>query len=222
MLAARDRARLDALAAEIASMGSVAEVVELDVTSDVSVADAAARTHASGALDVIINNAGVYRQRVFLRLSPDEARRELEVNYFGAQRVVRALLPAMLERRQGTIVNVSSLLAAVPAATLANYCGSKAALSAWSHALRGELASQGVRVVVFMPSHTATESTTRFDGVYALPVEYTARQLADAIARAPRSTTASPVYRAFVRLAAIFPAWAERQINASTRALLHE
>lgn len=224
VLAARDRARLDALAAELRSMGAQAEVVELDVTCDESVARAAVQVRAGGPLDVIVNNAGVCVQRVFMRSSLDAARRELEVNYFGAQRVVRALLPALLERGQGTIVNVSSLLGAVPTATLANYCGSKAALAAWSHALRGELAEQGVRVVVFMPSHTATEGVaeTRFDGVYALPVDYTARQLADAIARAPRSATASPVFRAFVRLAAIFPGWAERQVNASTRALLHE
>lgn len=224
VLAARDRARLDALAAEIRGGGGHAEVVELDVTCDDSVARATAEALAAGPLDVLVNNAGICQQRVFLQQSLDDARRELEVNYFGAQRVTRALLPAMLARGRGTIVNVSSLLGAVPTATLANYCGSKAALSAWSHALRGEVASQGVRVVVFMPSHTATEgvAATRFDGVYALPVDYTARQLADAIARAPRSATASPVFRAFVRLAAIFPAWAERQINASTRALLSE
>ncbi|MFV8753138.1 SDR family NAD(P)-dependent oxidoreductase [Nannocystaceae bacterium ST9] len=223
VLAARDLDRLRALAAEIAALGGRAEVVELDVSSDDSVARAAAEILAVGPLDVLINNAGVFQQRLFLDQDPAWARHEMEVNYFGAQRVARAILPAMLERRSGTLVNVASLLAAVPGATVANYCGTKAALVAWSHALRGEVERQGVRVVVFMPSHTATEAAlenTRFDGVYALPVDYTAAQLVRASERAPRSMAASPVFRLFLRLAAVFPGWAERQMNASTRALL--
>lgn len=223
ILAARDLDRLHAVAREVASLGVSAQVVELDVVSDASVEAAATEILAAGPLDAIVNNAGVFQQCVFLRQDPDWARHEMEVNYFGAQRVARALLPAMIEQRHGTIVNVSSLLAAVPGATIANYCGTKAALNAWSHALRGEIERHGVRVVVFMPSHTATEQamdTTRFDGVYALPVEYTAKQLVEATERAPRSTAASPVFRMFLRLAAIFPAWAERRMNASTRALL--
>ncbi len=223
VLAARDLDRLHEAAREVEAAGSVAQVVELDVTSDASVERAAEEILAEGPLDVLINNAGVFQQRVFLEQDPAWARHEMDVNYFGAQRVTRALLPAMARRRSGTIVSVSSLLGAIPAATVANYCGTKAALNAWSHALRGEVERHGVRVVVFMPSHTATEhamEATRFDGVYALPVDYTAKQLVRATERAPRSMAASPVFRMFLRLAAVFPAWAERQMNASTRAML--
>jgi hypothetical protein len=78
-------------------------------------------------------------------------------------------------------------------------------------------------MVVFMPSHTARDealATTRFDGVPALPVDYTVRQLLQAIDRAPPSMAASPVFRMFLRLAGIFPRWGERQMAASTRALV--
>jgi short-subunit dehydrogenase len=223
VLAARSESELDALARAIDELGGTAEVLSLDVSDDASVADGIARTLAHGPVDALVNNAGVFDQRPFLAQDPAWQRHEMDVNYFGAQRVTRAVLPAMIRRGTGTIVNVSSLVGAIPCPTVANYCGTKAALNAWSHALRGEVARHGVRVVVFMPSHTATEqalASTRFDGVPALPVDYTAAQLVKALDRAPRSFAASPVFRMFLRLAGIFPAWAERQMAASTKALL--
>ena len=143
-------------------------------------------------------------------------------NFFGAQRVTRAVLPSMLSRRSGTIVNVASLLGAIPCPTAANYGATKAALINWSHALRGEVDRHGVRVVVFLPSHTATEQAkqVRFDGVTSLPVDYVVTQLLRATDRAPRSFAASPVFRAFLRLAGLFPGWAERQMRRSTESLL--
>jgi short-subunit dehydrogenase len=223
VLAARNEGELQTLAAEIVTAGGAAEVLAMDVTDDASAATAMARALTAGPIDVLVNNAGVFDQRPFLDQDAAWQRHEMDVNYFGAQRVTRAVLPSMMRRKSGTIVNVSSLVGAIPCPTVANYSGTKAALNAWSHALRGEVAQAGVRVVVFMPSHTDTEqarATTRFDGVPALPVDYTARQLVTAIDRAPRSFAASPVFRMFLRLAGLFPGWAERRMAASTRALL--
>lgn len=220
VLCARSRAALEALAREA---GERAEVAILDVTDDESVERALAEILARGPVDVLVNNAGVYEQQLFLAQDPAWQRREMEVNYFGALRVTRAVLPSMLARGRGTIVNVSSLIGAIPCPATASYCASKAALNAWTHALRGEVAHRGVRTVVFMPSHTATEEAqaTSYDGVYALPVEYVAAELVRAIDRAPRSTAASPVFRAFLRLAGLFPGWAERRVAGSTTRLVH-
>jgi short-subunit dehydrogenase len=224
VLAARDRAALAGVAARVREAGAHAQVVCMDVTDDASVSAAAREVLAVGPLDVLINNAGgAAAQSRFLDHATDSCSRELELNYFGAQRVTRAFLPAMLARGRGTIVNVSSLLAAVPCPSMANYCGAKAALNAWSHALRGEVEASGVRVVVFMPSHTDTAlgQSARFDGVYVLPVKYTAEQLVHAVGHTPRSMVTSPVFRSFVWLAGVFPGWAERRMAASTRALLN-
>jgi short-subunit dehydrogenase len=221
--AARSTAELEALAAEIGRAGGEAEILTLDVTSDASVDAAITEILARGPLDVLVNNAGIFDQRPFLAQDPAQRMREMDVNFFGAQRMTRAVLPAMIRRGQGTIVNVSSLVGAIPCPSVANYSATKAALNAWTHALRGEVAQHGIRMVVFMPSHTATEkalATTRFDGVPALPVDYAVRQLLLAIDRAPPSMAASPVFRMFLRLAGIFPRWGERQMAASTRALV--
>ncbi len=223
VLAARNEAALHEVATEVTSRGGKAEVLPMDVTDDRSVATAAERALAAGPIDALVNNAGVFDQRPFLDQDPAWQRHEMDVNFFGAQRVTRAILPSMIRRGAGTIVNVSSLVGAIPCPTVANYSGTKAALNAWSHALRGEVARFGVRVVVFMPSHTDTDkarTTTRFDGVPALPVEYTARQLVHALDRAPRTFAASPVFRMFLRMAGVFPTWAERRMAATTRELL--
>ncbi|HEY8121103.1 MAG TPA: SDR family NAD(P)-dependent oxidoreductase [Myxococcota bacterium] len=220
VLAGRDLVALESARREAAHFGVRAEALALDVIDDASVRDGVAQALDGGALDALVNNAGVFQQRLFLAQDAAWRRHELEVNYFGAQRVTAAALPAMIARGTGTIVNVSSLISAIPCPSVANYCGSKAALNAWSHALQGEVECHGVRVVVFLPSHTDTENArklTRFDGVPALGVEYTARQLVRALEKHPRQTAASPVFRAFLRLAGVFPRWAEGQIRASTK-----
>jgi short-subunit dehydrogenase len=223
VLAARNEDELREVAAAVDAAGGAPELLPLDVTEDDSVEQAIARALRAGPIDALINNAGVFGQCAFLEQDPAWRRREMEVNYFGALRVARAVLPSMIRRGSGTILNVTSLVGAIPCPSVANYSASKAALEAWSHALRGELSRFGVRVVVFMPSHTATAhatASTTFEGVPALPVDYTARQLVHALDRTPRRFAASPVFRMFLRLAGMFPAWAERQMAASTRKLL--
>lgn len=223
VLAARQREPLEVVAREALREGArSAQVVTLDITDEASVQAGAKDILAGGAVDALINNAGGCVQAPFMQRSAADCAHEIALNYLGAQHMTRALLPAMLSRGSGTILNVSSLLGAIPCPTTANYSAAKAALNAWSHALRGEIGAHGVRVVVFMPSHTDTEggSTARFDGVYVLPLEYTVGQLIHALDNEPRSYTASPVFRFFVWLAGVFPGWAERRMAESTRALL--
>jgi short-subunit dehydrogenase len=175
-----------------------------------------------GPCDIVVNNAGACVQAPYMTRDAASLREEMELNYWGAQRVTRAVLPSMLARGQGSIVNVSSLLGFVASATTCNYCGTKAALNAWTHALRGEVARHGIRVTVFVAPHTKTSAgeAAQFDGVTSLPVEYTAKELCAAIDRAPRQYAGSPVYRALLRLAGWFPVFMEQRLASSVERVL--
>jgi short-subunit dehydrogenase len=170
----------------------------------------------------LVNNAGLCEQGEFLAQSAATCRAEMELNYWGALRVTRALLPALIRRGVGTIVNVSSLVGSIASPTTANYGASKAALELWSYALRAELQRFGVRVSVFVAPHTDTEMGRRvhFAGVMSLPVSYTAGELARAIDRAPRKYAGSPVYRLLLWLARLFPVLMEKRVGATARTQL--
>ena len=222
VLAARDSDALEAVAREIRSQGGHAETLPLDLTDDVSVERAASALLATGPCDVLVNNAGYLDQREFLLRPTNTLSAEMDLNYWGAVRLTRALLPALIQRRSGVIVNVSSLLGSIASPTTANYCASKAALEAWTLALRAEVARFGIRMSIFVAPHTDTESGGRakFDGVVSLPVTYTARQLVRAIDRAPRKYAGSPVYRLLLGLARLFPAFMEGRVGSTARGQL--
>lgn len=222
VLAARSRVELESAASEIRARDGNAEVVVVDVSDDASVARMGREVLARGPVHVVVNNAGIYDQRTFLAQDAAYQHTEMEVNYFGAQRVTRAFLPAMIVQRDGLIVNVSSMLGAIACPTVANYSATKAALEAWTHALRGEVMQHGVHAMVFRPSHTDTEGAkaTAFDGVPLMRLDYTIAQMLKGMARRRRSFTVSPVFRFYLRLAGIFPAWGEKQMHKSTARLV--
>jgi short-subunit dehydrogenase len=224
ILVARGQPALEQVAALIRRAGGRAQAFALDVTSSASVSTTIERILADGPIDVLVNNAGVCHQCEFLPQSESRLREEIELNYFGALHMIRALLPSFIERRAGAIVNVSSLLGSAAAPTTANFSASKAALEAFSRGLRGELARFGIRVTVFVAPHTQTELGIRTDfrGVKSLPVAYVANELVRAIDRTPDCYAASPVYRLLLRLAAWFPRWMERQMVSSVQHLLRE
>jgi 3-oxoacyl-[acyl-carrier protein] reductase len=222
VLAARDASALEAVARQIQADGGRAEILPLDLTDDASVARAASALLAGGPCDVVVNNAGVCDQREFLLRPTDTLRAEMELNYWGAVRLTRAVLPSFIARGEGLIVNVSSLLGSVASPTTANYCASKAALEAWSLALRAEVARFDVRVSIFVAPHTDTDAgrSARFEGVVSLPVAYTAGELVRAIDRAPRKYAGSPVYRLLLCLARLFPVFMETRVGATARGSL--
>lgn len=222
VLAARDAEALALAANEIRAQGGQVEELPVDVTDDARVERAVATLLAGGPCDVVVNNAGTCAQGEWLLQDPATQRREMELNYWGATRVTRALLPAFVRRGAGLIVNVSSLLGTVASPTTANYGATRAALESWSYALRAETARFGVGVTVFVAPHTDTDAgrRVRFEGVTSLPVDYTARELVRAIDRAPRRYVASPVYRLLVAAGRWFPAFMEVRVGAGARSLL--
>lgn len=137
--AARSADKLAELAAEL---GAAVRPLRCDVANARDVERLAAE---AGAVDVVVNNAGIGHVEPFLASDPARWRQTLDTNLIGALLVTRAFLPAMLEARRGVIVNVgSSSTTGWPYLTL--YAASKAALQAATHALDHEHAHSGVRV----------------------------------------------------------------------------
>jgi NAD(P)-dependent dehydrogenase (short-subunit alcohol dehydrogenase family) len=132
-------------------------VLDLDVTEEASI-EAAARTVVaeSGAPDVVVNNAGQMFLGITEAFTSDEFSRQLDINVVGVHRVNRAFLPAMRARGSGLIMNVSSTAGRVAVPFVGIYHASKWAVEGYSQALRGELASSGVDVVIIEPGPFTT------------------------------------------------------------------
>ena len=127
--------------------------IKLDVTSD----DDINATRQLGAIDILVNNAGVASYGNPVAMNLDDAMREMEVNYFGALKMTRALAPAMVERGEGMIVNVATAFAKINLPLVGTYCASKAALLSLGQALRAYLKDRGVHVMTVMPTTIDTD-----------------------------------------------------------------
>src|SRR5690606_17564545 len=125
-------------ASQLCSVGLAPELVQVDLTDAEAIQKSAEYVIAAGPLDVLINCAGALTQGIVVDREDVSLVEEMTLNYLGAMRMTRAFLPSMLGRGSGTVVNVSSLHAEVGTPTAANYSASKAALEAFSSALRGE------------------------------------------------------------------------------------
>lgn len=127
--------------------------IKLDVTSETDVN----AVKQLGAIDILINNAGVASYGNPVTMSFADAVREMDVNYFGALRMTRALAPQMAERGAGMIVNIATAFAKVNLPLVGTYCASKAALLSLGQALRGYLKDKGVHVMTVMPTTIDTD-----------------------------------------------------------------
>jgi short-subunit dehydrogenase len=113
-----------------------------------------------GPIDVLVNNAGAPRRRSMKRLTPEELDETMAVNFTGSARLTLALLPYMLERDSGSIVNVSSMGTQSMAFRTGAYAAAKAALNLFTEGLYFDLVGTGVRAHLFTPGSTATEFST--------------------------------------------------------------
>lgn len=129
------------------------ETLELDVTNNASV-DAAIKTlfgKTGGKLDVLVNNAGIASGGLAETFSPEQLREMFEVNVFGIQRMIRAVLPEMQKNKSGLIVNVGSILGRLTLPFYGLYGASKHAVEALTEGYRYELSQLGIDVVLVQP-----------------------------------------------------------------------
>jgi NAD(P)-dependent dehydrogenase (short-subunit alcohol dehydrogenase family) len=136
----------------------------MDVDSDESVKAGIDRiVSEAGAIDVLVNNAGIERSGSVEELALAEFRAVMETNYFGALRCIQGLLPAMRERRSGWIINIASIAGRMACSPLAPYTASKFALEALSESLAQEMKPFNVRVAIVEPGIIDTPMARRIE-----------------------------------------------------------
>jgi 3-oxoacyl-[acyl-carrier protein] reductase len=156
-LSGRRREQLDALAAALTSR---AHVVPADL-ADAKAADAlmADATKAMGGVDILINNAGLTRDGLGMRMSDEDWQAVLDVNLGAAFRLTRAALRGMVRARWGRIVNITSVVGVTGNPGQANYAASKAGLVGMTKSLAAELASRNITVNCVAPGFISTAMT---------------------------------------------------------------
>ncbi len=147
-------------AAEVARDGRKARGYRCDVSSFDDVAAVGERIIGDlERVDVLVNNAGITRDKLFLRMSPDDWGQVIAVNLTGAFNVTKAMAPVMLKQRGGSIVNIASVVGQLGNAGQSNYSASKAGLIGLTKSLAKEFAPRGVRVNAVAPGFIRTAMT---------------------------------------------------------------
>jgi 3-oxoacyl-[acyl-carrier protein] reductase len=146
--------------AEIEALGRKALAVQADVT-DPAAAEAlvAAAVEALGKVDIVVNNAGITRDDLIMRMGVDTWREVLETNLFGAFYVTKAVMRPMLRARYGRIINMTSVAGIAGNAGQANYSSAKAGLIGLTKATAREVASRGITANAVAPGFVVTELT---------------------------------------------------------------
>ena len=137
---------------ELEAYSDSIQVVDMDVTNDNSVKIAIASIlDKAGKIDVLLNNAGVMYLGITEAFSIDQAREQMETNYYGAMRTILAVLPAMREAKSGLIINTSSMVGQISAPYFSTYAATKHALEGYLQGLRYEVAPFGIDIAIVQP-----------------------------------------------------------------------
>jgi 3-oxoacyl-[acyl-carrier protein] reductase len=155
---ARSAATAEALAAEL---GGVA--VEADVSTPAGAKALVDAARALGSIDVLVNNAGITKDGLMLRMSDEDWRGVMDLNLDGVFRMCRDVSAVMLSQRRGSIINITSLSGVRGNAGQANYAASKAAVAALSRSLAKELAKRNIRVNCVAPGFIDTDMVRAMD-----------------------------------------------------------
>lgn len=157
-LLARTAADLQSVADEVENEGVKAVIITSDVSDINSVNKAVEEAKASlGEIDILINNAGTASFGNFLDLEPEEWERIIKVNLLGVYYVTRAVLPEMIERKTGDIVNISSTAGQKGSPVTSAYSASKFGLIGLSESLMQEVRKHNIRVTTLTPSTVLTD-----------------------------------------------------------------
>lgn len=173
--------------AELISKEIHGEAINIDVSDVESISTAA---EYIGFADLLVNNSGISEIDLFTSISPEKCRQIMNVNLIGAMELTRKLLPPMINRKSGCIINIGSMWGEVGASCEVDYSASKAGLIGFTKALAKEVAPSGIRVNCISPGFIMTEMNSRFSaedldlireeiplGIFGEP-----RHIADAVA----------------------------------------
>ena len=157
-LLARTEKDLQVLAAELNALGVATAIATADVSNIDEVNAAVIKIQASlGNIDILINNAGTGTFGKFLELSPADWENQVKVNLFGVYYTTRAVLPQMIERQTGDIVNISSTAGQKGAPVTSAYSASKFGVMGLTESLMQEVRKHNIRVTAMVPSTVVTE-----------------------------------------------------------------
>jgi 3-oxoacyl-[acyl-carrier protein] reductase len=164
VLAARNEIKLAEAVAEIEGAGGQAMAIPLDVASEESIkAGAKALIERFGKVEILVNNAGITRDGLMLRMKRADWDDVLGTNLTGAFLLTQALLSPMLKNRWGRIVNISSVVGRTGQAGQVNYAASKAGLIGLTRSIAREVASRGITVNAVAPGYIETPMTAVLD-----------------------------------------------------------
>ena len=207
VLAARGADALEAHARSIDAGGGRTLAVPTDISDIEEVERLVALTHdAFGKVDVLVNNAGIGWTKLLVNSEPTEIREVIDINLTGAILMTRAVLPGMLERGRGSIINVSSVCGRVAVEPL--YSASKYGIRGFSLSLRRQLIGSDVSVSLVSPGNIRTEMTKDIDEPMAEP-EIVAESIANLIKRPRREVVVPPKHYAVVWLEQGLPTLAD-------------
>jgi short-subunit dehydrogenase len=215
VLAARSVDPLQTLADELRAKGCEAAAIPTDIGDTTQATALAHQTvETFGRIDIVINNAAIGARDRVIDLSEAEARRVMEVNYFGPVSLIRAAIPYLRANPEGgLIINVSSIVGRRAMPGIAAYCASKAALEKMAESLRLELRAENIRISTVYPGVTATRfndnSLGRGQGgrgrTSGVPPERVARAILKTIRREQRDVFITLFDRAFVTASMLWP-----------------
>lgn len=167
VIVARRTDRLEALAAELRERHRVeVEVLAADLTEPDQLR--AVEEHVadrSRPIELLVNNAGFGTAGRFAELPLAREEEQISLNVLALVRLTHAVLPSMIERRHGGVLNVSSMAGFLAAPLSATYCATKSYVTTFSESLHGEVAPQGVHVTALCPGFVRTEFQTRADNI---------------------------------------------------------
>lgn len=222
LINARRAEKLECLSRDIEKLGGTATIIEGDITDGEVQRNIANRAKEIwGAVDILINNAGIGALGEFKNADEARMRRVMEVNFFAPTELSRLCFPILKQGCQPILVNISSVLAHRAVPLKSEYCASKFALHGWSDALRAEWEADGIDVLLVSPSTTSSEF---FDNVIdkqgnaykkmssAKSPAYVARRTLVAIQKGRHEILLSWSGWAFVWLDRLLPAIADRLV----------
>ena len=158
--AARTESKLNAVAETIRSAGGKADVVVMDLSSTESVKAAVAATvERHGAIHILVNNAGITRDKLLIQMKEEDWDAVLDTNLKGAYTAIQAATKPMMKQRFGRIINIASVVGQMGNAGQANYVAAKAGLIGLSKSVARELASRNVTANAVTPGYIETDMT---------------------------------------------------------------